>query len=219
MKVHKIGKIDSSEGKVLRIVHISDTHMRHEQYLESIPQGDILIHSGDFSAFSLKRYLGNKARDRENIIQVINSFFQKLPFKHKVLVPGNHELSFDHEHRQFIEEQLTEVVYLQDKMVTIEGLNIYGTPWNLKRVVSYARGFSKPRNALEKYWNMIPSDTDILVTHLPPEGILDLGNKTLAGIRNLFSSNEPCNICGDTHLKTEHWGCSRLKKTVFNRVR
>ncbi|XP_060563586.1 UPF0046 protein K07C11.7-like [Ruditapes philippinarum] len=219
MKVHKVGKVESNDGKVLRIVHISDTHMRHDQYLESIPKGDILIHSGDFSAFSVGRYFGNKSRDREEMIREINSFFQKLPFKHRILVAGNHEMSFDREHRQFIEEQLTEVVYLQDKMVTIEGLNIYGTPWNIKRVVSYARGFAKPKNALDKYWKLIPSETDILVTHLPPEGILDLGKKSFAGIRNLFSSNDPCNVCGDVHETKEHWGCRGLKRTVFKRVR
>jgi hypothetical protein len=99
-------------------------------------------------------YFGNKSRDREENIREINSFFKKLPFKHKILV--------------------AESVYLQDTMITIEGLNIYGTQWNVKRVVSYASGFAKPKNALNKYCKLIPSETDTLVTHLPSEGILDL---------------------------------------------
>ncbi|XP_045173231.2 metallophosphoesterase domain-containing protein 1-like [Mercenaria mercenaria] len=219
MKIHKVGNIEKGEAKVVRIVHISDTHMRHDQYQESIPDGDILIHSGDFSAFSVGRYFGNKERDRESVIREINSFFQKLQFKHKVLVAGNHELSFSDKNKDFVEEQLTEVIYLQDKSITLEGLNIYGTPWSAKRAVSYARGFAKPRQHLHRYWDKIPSQTDILVTHMPPEGILDLGTKTCAGIRNLFSSNDPCNICGDMHEMNEHWGCKELKKTIFKRLR
>jgi hypothetical protein len=37
--------------------------------------------------------------------------------------------------------------------------------------MSNARGFANPKNALDKYWKLIPSETDILVTHLPPEVI------------------------------------------------
>lgn len=219
MYVHKIGNVDAAKKNVIRIVHISDTHMNHDQMLESIPNGDLLIHSGDFSAFSVKRYFGNKERDRDIVIGEINSFFRKLPFKYKIFVAGNHELSFSQRQTRYIEEQLTEVKYLYDNMIEVEGLKIYGTPWNAKRFSSYARGFSVSRNNLGQHWESIPLETDILVTHMPPEGILDLGSKVCAGVRNLFSSNNPCSICGDIHEMHVHWGCKALKKAILKRVR
>lgn len=219
MYVHKIGNVDSTESSVVRIVHISDTHMMHDHLLKSIPEGDILIHSGDFSAFSVKRCFGNKEQDRDAVIDEINSFFHKLSFKHKIFVAGNHEMSFSNRHKDYIEKNLTEVTYLHDKSIEVEGLNIYGTSWTAKRFSSYARGFSISRSDLGQHWDFIPSETDILITHMPPQGVMDLGAKDFAGIRNLFSSNNPCNICGGIHEMQEHWGCKALKKAVLKRIR
>lgn len=218
-EIYKVGNIEKSDARIIRIVHISDTHMLHDGYLSMIPEGDILVHSGDFSAFSASRYIGNKDRDRASVVNEMNSFFQKLPFKYKVLVAGNHELSFNAKGKSDLESQLTEVTYLQDRAINIEGINIYGTPWTSKRWTSLARGFSKSWGKFEHFWDLIPSETDVLVTHMPPLGIMDLASKKFAGVKNLLSANEPCTICGDTHEMFEHWGCKELKKTVLKRVR
>ena len=194
----------TNSTRSVRIIHISDTHMQHDTFLDSIPHGDILIHSGDFSSFSPSRYLfSNKNRDRDSVIHEINSFFKKLPHKYKIFVAGNHELSFTDQHKNYIEQNITEAIYLHDKMVEIEGLKIYGSPWTSKRATSYARGSSIPRKDLVKHWDKIPTETDILITHMPPEGIMDLGKKKFAGIRNLFSSNEQCEVCGNIHEDTK----------------
>lgn len=219
LKVHKVGHVDKPGAKVLRVVHISDTHMRHIDYMKFLPEGDILIHSGDFSAFSVGRYFGNKMRDRDLVCDEINNFFHNVNFKHKVFVAGNHELSFDSQSRSYVTEKLTEVNYLQDSSVTIDGITIYGSPWNSKRWTSYARGFAKNANKLGNKWKLIPEKTDILVTHLPPEGILDLATKKFAGMKNLFSSHTSCDICGSNHEMFEHWGCRTLKNIVLKNIR
>lgn len=74
----------------------------------------------------------------------------------------------------------------------IHGLRIYGTPW----VPQYRdMAFSIPRGqALKSKWDLIPDDTDILVTHAPPLGI------------------------GDTNGKGEKSGCLDLLQTVRQRV-
>jgi Icc-related predicted phosphoesterase len=63
-------------------------------------------------------------------------------------------------------------IYLENSGINIEGLNIWGSPvtpyfmdweWNLPR----------DGQELRKTWAMIPNDTDILITHGPPYGILD----------------------------------------------
>lgn len=215
MNVHKVGAVDDGGAKVIRIVHISDTHMRHEEYLPLLPEGDILVHSGDFSAFSSRRYFGNKTRDRQKVCEDVNNFFSNAKFKHKIFVAGNHELSYTENDKEYVENALDSVVYLQDKGTTIEGISIYGSPWTSKRWTSYARGFVKPVGQLGKYWDRIPMDTDILVTHLPPEGVMDLAVKKF----NCCCRSGTCEVCGDRHPGFEHWGCPELRHTVISRVR
>jgi hypothetical protein len=54
--------------------------------------------------------------------------------------------------------------------VEIDGLTLYGTPWNGSTGMSF--GF--PKAKLQEKWDMIPTGTDVLITHLPPRRILDL---------------------------------------------
>ena len=63
------------------------------------------------------------------------------------------------------------VTYLRDSAVTIEGIKLWGSPWqpwffdwafNLQRGPEIARK-----------WDLIPDDTQVLVTHGPPQGVLD----------------------------------------------
>lgn len=49
-----------------------------------IPDGDIFIHAGDFT----------KCGQKEEVIE-FNNWLAKLPHKHKLVIAGNHELSFD----------------------------------------------------------------------------------------------------------------------------
>lgn len=218
--VVKVGNVDKTDSKVVRIVHISDTHMNHEAYRTHLPPGDIIIHSGDFFQFSFTGFCSRKARLRERLIQEINSFFKGLPFKHKIIVLGNHEICFSEKDKTYLEENLTEVICLFDKSVKVEDINIYGTPWNARRWYSYARAFSKKMSHLQNAWQQIPETTDILVTHMPPNGILDVGSKKLAGLKNLFGGGDTvCEVCTRHHPIHEHWGCVNLRRTVLNTVR
>ena len=42
----RVGCVDNSKARIMRLVHISDTHLTHNSI--AIPAGDILVHSGDF---------------------------------------------------------------------------------------------------------------------------------------------------------------------------
>ena len=57
----KVGQVNTSDANVTRIVHISDTHMAHNDLVKVIPHGDILIHSGDFGSFSFDEEFQGKA--------------------------------------------------------------------------------------------------------------------------------------------------------------
>jgi Icc-related predicted phosphoesterase len=145
----------------MRIVCLSDTHLRHRSYLIKVPECDLLIHSGDALV----------AGDKEELHAFLD-WFSELPAKHKVYVAGNHDVLFEKDPvhaRALIPEG---VVYLQDSEVEIEGLRIWGSPWQ-PEFQNWA--FNLPRgDALRTKWSQVPNDLDILVTHSPPYGILDI---------------------------------------------
>lgn len=64
---------------------MSDTHdMHHKINIKELPAGDIFIHCGDFTKVSLK----------EELIR-FRQFLQMLPYKHKVVIAGNHDFGLD----------------------------------------------------------------------------------------------------------------------------
>lgn len=160
----KIGCVDNPRARVLRIVHISDTHLRHENL--TIPMGDVLVHSGDFFNF----YDG--VDEIKQSTKYLNAFFESQPHTYKIFVAGNHEMCLADAAMDKIKSYLPSVIYLQDSSVTIEGLSFYGSPWSGKRK-SPTTAFTMAFPELGKYWMMIPHETDVLITHSPPHRILD----------------------------------------------
>ncbi len=142
----------------MKIVCISDTHNCNEQI--AVPDGDILIHSGDATT------VGNFEQ-----IADFNCWFAKLPHKHKIFVAGNHDWMFE-TNNNFARQMLDQsIIYLQDSITEIEGLKIYGSPWQ-PRFFDWAFNLNRGVELAEK-WKLIPDDIDILITHGPPHGILD----------------------------------------------
>lgn len=64
---------------------MSDTHdFHHKINVNDLPSGDIFIHCGDFTQASSK---GELARFRQ--------FMASLPYKHKIVIAGNHDFNLD----------------------------------------------------------------------------------------------------------------------------
>ncbi|KAJ3663776.1 hypothetical protein Zmor_008003 [Zophobas morio] len=165
----------------VRIVCMSDTHSEYDNFtFRIIPDGDIFIHAGDFSMWG---------EDHEII--KFNNWIKSLPHRHKVVIAGNHELSFDEKCIFFttfyrkhkgevrdVKKLLTDCIYLEDSAVTLCGLKIYGSPWQPEHG---GLAFNLPRGqAILEKWNQIPEDVDILVTHGPPLGH---GDRLISGGR------------------------------------
>ncbi len=141
----------------VRIVCISDTHTLQRQV--TVPDGDVLIHAGDICNHGT----------RGEVKQFI-SWLGELPHRHKVFIAGNHDWPFD-KHGRHAHHWVKHGTYLQDTAITIEGLKFYGSPWQ-PEFCNWA--FNLPRGKrLEFVWSSIPDDTDVLITHTPPRGILD----------------------------------------------
>jgi Icc-related predicted phosphoesterase len=142
----------------LKIVAISDTHNKH--YLLSLPKGDMIIHGGDVS-------LRGKRRE---VIKFLD-WFSRLDYKYKIFIAGNHDFLFeDHNLITEILKDYPQLIYLNDSGVEIEGIKIWGSP-----IQPYFHNwaFNRIGTSIIKHWDLIPNDTNILITHGPPFGILD----------------------------------------------
>lgn len=142
----------------MKLIAISDTHGEHRSL--EIPDGDVLIHAGDLTRHG-------SLED----VQEFNDFLGTLPHPHKIVIAGNHDFCFEKD-RAACEEILTNCIYLQDQEVVVDGVKFYGSPW---QPWFYDWAFNLERGAeIRSKWELIPEDTDVLITHGPPYGIGDL---------------------------------------------
>ncbi len=142
----------------MKIVCISDTHSMHDS-IKNLPDGDVLIHAGDFTG------KGDPDRVRE-----FDEWLGKQPHKTKIVVPGNHELTFQH-NPDSVHGLITNAHLLIDRSLVIDGVKFYGSPWQ-PFFHNWAYNISL-RARLKQIWEMIPDDTQVLITHCPPHSILD----------------------------------------------
>ncbi|HET6574366.1 MAG TPA: metallophosphatase domain-containing protein [Fimbriiglobus sp.] len=142
---------------MLTLVCVSDTHGRHREAV--VPDGDVLIHAGDITGYG-----------ELEVVEDFDRWLAELPHRHKVVIAGNHDWCFQTQPDR-ARARLRHAVYLQDEAVTIAGLKFYGSPWQ-PWFLDWA--FNLPRGPeLAAKWALIPDDTDVLVTHGPPLGVLD----------------------------------------------
>lgn len=146
---------------IMRVVLISDTHCRLHKI--KVPDGDLLIHAGDLTfkgdlqeISKELQYLGDLAKN-----------YQKT-----ILVPGNHDRLFETD--MSLCKELCEnvgVTLLHDSGIQINNLNIYGSAWQ-PAFCNWAFNLTRGQ-ALKQKWAQIPDNTNVLITHGPPMGILD----------------------------------------------
>lgn len=147
----------------MNIYHISDSHTYHD--LLQVPKNvDLIIFSGDCSIVK------NAANNYSEVISFLN-WFEGLPVKYKIFVAGNHDTSIwkNIVTKESIEER--GIIYLENESTTIEGLNIWGSPYTSTFGTDWA--FQKARHKMDKVWRLMPSNTDVVITHGPPKGGLD----------------------------------------------
>lgn len=143
-----------------KIIFLSDTH-EQQHNLPELPEADFLIHCGDAT------WVGDPGP-----IAKFGAWMASLKqIKHKIFVAGNHDIAF--EEQPAIARTLLGpgCIYLQDELLELDGLRIYGSPWQ-PFFCSWAFNIKDPAKRAEK-WAMIPQDLDILITHGPPCGRLD----------------------------------------------
>lgn len=161
----------------MRLIAISDTHGRHKKL--QVPEGDILAVCGDITP---KGDLGD--------LRSFAKWIGKLDFPHKVVIAGNHDWCFENDYRFEAPSILREFGchYLQDEGIQIGEYLFYGSPWQ-PEFCNWAFNLRRGEPLL-RVWNQIPEETDVLITHGPPLGILD-------------------------RVGADHVGCKDLRDTIF----
>lgn len=163
----------------MRIFHISNTHGAH-RCLRNLPEADIVVHSGDFCMVGEER----EALDFLN-------WFCDLPYRHKIFICGNHDGCL---YGANIDGLDSNVHYLCNSGIEIDGVKFYGVPMFMEDCITSRQA----RN-----YDNIPEDTDILITHSPAYGILDLDD-SIDGELIHYGSEEVLEqvmkICPRAHL-------------------
>jgi len=134
----------------------------HDQ-IGDLPDADLLIHAGDFSGHGT-------VFDVARLFEWFDSLRGRFPLG-ILFVAGNHDMALE-ENNELGRQSPTICTYLQDGGVTLaNGLKVYGAPW---QPLFHNWAFQLQRGEeLKRKWDLIPDDTDILVTHGPPMGIMD----------------------------------------------
>jgi Icc-related predicted phosphoesterase len=184
----------------MRIVAFADTHTLHNRI--TVPDGDVLICAGDFCS------TGNIEQ-----LKRFKNWFLKLPHKYKIIVAGNHDRICEQVSSAELDKLFSPAIYLEDQTIIIEGINFYGTP---VQPMFNNWAFNRSGSDLDMYYKMIPSDTDVLITHCPPYSIMDQAHGRSVGSQELLNHvhrvNPALHIFGHIH---EGRGVQVNDKTTF----
>lgn len=152
---------------------MSDLHNLDVFY--KAPDGDVLVVAGDICS------VGN-----EKEIAEFDEFLSYQTHAAKLVVAGNHDFTFEDYSPENARKLLKHGIYLEDDGIDIYGIKFWGSPWQ-----PWYGGWAfnvQRRYKLAEVWAKIPSDTDVLITHSPPFGILDVVNGEHVGCRDLTSA-------------------------------
>lgn len=146
----------------MKIWHISDTHGGHK-HLQVPDDVDMVIHSGDATNFKEQAL---------NHVELMNflSWYSKLRIKHKIYVPGNHDSAIYYslsENKKLFQDYGVDLL-VQEGIVK-ENITIWGSPYTPRFNDWF---FTLDRDKMFLVWDQI-EDCDVLVTHGPPNGVLD----------------------------------------------
>ncbi len=192
----------------MQITVISDTHNQHDRIrilnrptINTLDgSGKMIIHAGDITEN------GTEAEVRDFL-----RWFAKLPYQYKIFIGGNHDLFLAENSIIKIGPMMPQgVYYLNNSGLIVDGIRIWGSP-----VTPYHLGMAfnkRPGKEIRKVWNGVPSQTDILITHGAPLGILDGGIGCEDLLKRIVQIKPKYHVFGHTHC---HTGMSKIGETTF----
>lgn len=201
-------------NQLIKMVCFSDTHTLHGrgsfgQYQPFIG-ADYAIFAGDMC---------NSGHYKSEILNFIE-WFKNMPVTNKICIAGNHDRLMEVMSHDEIEEIFkdTGIIYLNDSSVVINDIKFHGSPIT---PYFFNWAFNRHSHEIDKHWQLIPDDTDILITHGPAYGYLDLVNNRYdqnkrTGCPELLKHIERIkpkyHICGHIHCG---YGTAKNEHTTF----
>lgn len=176
---------------------ISDLH----GYYPILDGGDLLIVAGDLTA-------SDNGSEYWEFIQ----WMSIQNYKKKIVVAGNHDNMIAKD--QYKIHIVEDFDYLCDSGTEFEGLKVWGSPWTktFPGMNPHCKAFTvDTEEELAEKWALIPKYVDILITHSPPDGILDK-------ICYIDCAKDQAKNVGSKSLRNQVFNVCRPKLHVFGHV-
>jgi Icc-related predicted phosphoesterase len=140
----------------MKICAIGDTHRQHWNI--KVPKCDLFLFCGDAEINGLLP------------LHDFNDWLGTIKATHKIMVGGNHDSELERIGKKECKRLLTNCIYLENEFIEVGGFKIFGSPFSPE----FNRwSFMRYDNDLKEIWATIPLETEIVVTHSMPYGILD----------------------------------------------
>lgn len=176
---------------------LSDTHnqqfsrqMQPNYCMDNPEHKDIIVHAGDATVRGTMGEIHAFADWVAEVSRKVQAF---------IFVPGNHDWGF-YAHTSIAMAYFKDIQnfhLLEDSGLTIDSVKFWGTPVTKDYIPDAASKVLRRRGAdgwawgrseeqLANHWKLIPDDTNVLITHSPPLGILDSNGKQSFGSPSLL---------------------------------
>jgi len=154
----------------MKIICISDIHglfneFAYHQVIGNVEQdysGDVLVCAGDITNCG-----------ELDQIQKFCKWVKRFNCSHYITVAGNHDWCFERAHQKQEAKKILEdggIIYLENQEVILDGIKFWGSPAT-REFCNWA--FNYTEKQLQRLWETIPDDVNVLITHSMPKDILD----------------------------------------------
>jgi len=182
----------------MKALHISDWH---GEFIFPDAEYDIVISSGDMTPNFTTNMEQEKKLQKKWVCKNVDKFFRVVGNKPFLSVSGNHDFI---NLARVLRENGFESFNLNDKELIFNGIKFYGLPW-----IPHIKGrwnYEASTYTMSHKVRPIPEDTNVLITHCPPYGYLDMGiterfgNTVLSNHYHYSTEKSPRLIlCGHIH--------------------
>lgn len=210
----------AAASRTVRFVCVSDTHGFHRKLVLpdfGDPESTVLLHCGDFTGGT--KYGPEQAPGGAAGVRDFNAWLAEVPYRHKVVVCGNHETRVPTDPAQARLLLSSATHYLCAEAAEVCGVRVFGAPHHPGRGCCYRKdafGASLPER--EKIFSRVPPGTHLLATHCPPYCVRDAEKPGHVGcgaaLEALRRVRPSAHVFGHVH---PHRGVSRMWHTTDDR--
>ncbi len=144
---------------------VSDSHLREYTLAKKVK---VLVHAGDHTFHG----------DMKELTQAIEQLKVHKTMEmadYIITIAGNHDREIEKNpslYKNLFKE--AGIIYLQDELITIEGVTFYGSPWTPEFCGWAFSTHQFDGQDPDEVWEKVPEGIDVLVTHGPAWGRFDV---------------------------------------------